>query len=91
MRQTGISSADYFGEGHAGGGSGGGGGGRRDYSAQLDGYTGDAPLAHAILHKGLLSRDTLAIAKDKALEAVPEIAGKAGSAVAMAASYIGAR
>ena len=31
----------------------------RDYSQQLDGYKGDAPLAHSILHKGFLAKETL--------------------------------
>eukprot|EP00961_Rhodomonas_salina_P167559 2258354-Rhodomonas_salina.1 len=42
-----ISSSDYFGEGQQGGGAKS----SRDYSDRLDGYTGDKPLAHAILHK----------------------------------------
>ncbi len=37
----------------------------RDYSDQLNGYKGDAPLAHSILNKGLFTKDTLMIAKDK--------------------------
>jgi hypothetical protein len=38
---------------------------KKDYSEQLNGYKGDAPLAHSILNKGLFTKDTLMIAKDK--------------------------
>jgi hypothetical protein len=34
----------------------------RDYSQELDGYKGDNPLAHSILHKGVLAKETLSIA-----------------------------
>lgn len=73
--QTSISSEDFFGDG-----SGGRGGG------PVEDREG---LAHVILHKGLLSRDTLSLAKDRALEAVPDMANRAGTAVAAAASYLG--
>ena len=58
----------------------------RDYSKELDGYKGEAPLAHAILHKGILAKETLTIAKDRLAESAPEVAGKAGKAAVAAAS-----
>ena len=59
---------------------------KKDYSAALDGYQGDAPLSHAILHKGVLAKETLAIAKDRFAEVAPDVAGKAGKAAVAAAS-----
>mmetsp|Transcript_4351 Transcript_4351/g.6888 ORF Transcript_4351/g.6888 Transcript_4351/m.6888 type:complete len:655 (+) Transcript_4351:171-2135(+) len=84
--KTAFGSSEFFGdEADQEGGDRTGSKSRKDYKDRLDGYEGDQPLAHAILHKGVFSKDTMHIAKDKVAEAVPEMAGKAGSAVAAAA------
>eukprot|EP00286_Rhodomonas_abbreviata_P025061 CAMPEP_0181311306 /NCGR_PEP_ID=MMETSP1101-20121128/13062_1 /TAXON_ID=46948 /ORGANISM="Rhodomonas abbreviata, Strain Caron Lab Isolate" /LENGTH=525 /DNA_ID=CAMNT_0023418019 /DNA_START=163 /DNA_END=1736 /DNA_ORIENTATION=- len=83
-----ISSSDFFPDQQGGMRQA-----NKDYSNMLDGYTGDKPLQHAILHKGVFSKDTMVIAKDKVAEVVPEVAGRAGTtiaaAAATAASYLG--
>eukprot|EP00960_Hanusia_phi_P035949 752049-Hanusia_phi.AAC.6 len=80
--KSGISSSDFFGEDAQAEKN------KRDYSNVLDGYKGDNPLTHAILHKGFFTKETATIVKDKAAEVLPEVAGKAGSVVASAASYL---